>query len=339
MEASVIITLTDTSAGKVLAALMEARRRAGNPAMGMVLTLVVVTDEDGYESALLAAGEAAREHPCRILVLIASPRGDTPRLDADVSIGADEGPAETIVLRLTGPLAGHADSVVVPLLVSDAPVVVWWPGEAPLRPHDDAVGAMAQRRITDTAGQAVGYQPNQPPGTPNEPRSVLIAHADSYAPGDTDLAWTRLTPWRSLLAAALDSPHPPIVGAAVEAEPGNPSAALLAAWLSWRLHVPVHEGESSGPGITGASLQTEDGEIAISRPDGVLAKLSVPGRPERSVALKRRELAELVAEELRRLDPDEIYAETLEQLAGGALGLSGRGKNPPAATAAAGAGS
>jgi glucose-6-phosphate dehydrogenase assembly protein OpcA len=338
VEASVIITLTNTTAGKVHGALMEARRRAGNPAMGMVLTLVVVTDEDGFESALIAAGEAAREHPCRILVLIASPHDESPRLDADVSIGADEGPAETIVLRLTGPLAGHADSVVVPLLVSDAPVVVWWPGEAPMNPRADAVGAMAQRRITDTAGQAVGYQPNQPAGAPTEPRSVLAARADAYAPGDTDLAWTRLTPWRSLLAAALDSPYAPIVSATVEAEPGNPSAALLAAWLSSRLRVPVHEGESTGPGITGASLQTEDGEIAISRPDGVLAKLSVPGRPERSVALKRRELAELVAEELRRLDPDEIYAATLEELAAGLLGPPSRAENPPA-PAGAGAGS
>jgi glucose-6-phosphate dehydrogenase assembly protein OpcA len=335
----VIITLTNTTAGKVHAALMEARRRAGNPAMGMVLTLVVVTDEDGYESALVAAGEAAREHPARILVLIASPQGEKPRLDADVSSGADEGPAETVVLRLSGPLAGHVDSVVVPLLVSDAPVVVWWPGEAPISPHTDAVGAMAQRRITDAAGQAVGYQPNQPPGVPVEPRRVLAARADNYAPGDTDLAWTRLTPWRSLLAAALDSPYTRIVGAAVEAEPGNPSAALLAAWLSSRLHVPVHEGESTGPGITGASLQTEDGEIAISRPDGVLAKLSVPGRPERSVALKRRELAELVAEELRRLDPDEIYAETLKELAAGTLGSPSPGENPPASSAVAGAGS
>jgi glucose-6-phosphate dehydrogenase assembly protein OpcA len=184
----------------------------------------------------------------------------------------------------------------------------------------------------------VGYQPNQPPGAPIDPRSVLAARAEYYAPGDTDLAWTRLTPWRSLLAAALDSPFAPIVSAAVEAEPGNPSAALLAAWLSSRLRVPVLEMESTGPGITGASLQTEDGEIAISRPDGVLAKLSVPGRPERSVALKRRELAELVAEELRRLDPDEIYAATLEELAAGPLGPPSRGENPPA-PAGAGAGS
>ena len=32
------------------------------------------------------------------------------------------------------------------------------------------------------------------------------------------------------------------------------------------------------------------------------------------VALHRRETAELLAEELRRLDPDEVYAETLRRL-------------------------
>jgi len=37
------------------------------------------------------------------------------------------------------------------------------------------------------------------------------------------------------------------------------------------------------------------------------------------VALHRRDAAELLAEELRRLDPDEIYSETLAWFAAGAL--------------------
>jgi len=36
-----------------------------------------------------------------------------------------------------------------------------------------------------------------------------------------------------------------------------------------------------------------------------------PGEPERRVALHRRDTAELLSEELRRLDPDEVYAETI----------------------------
>lgn len=300
-----IVTLTNTTAGAVHAALMEARRRSGSPAMGMVLTLVVVTDEASYETATNAAAAAAQEHPSRVLVLIAVPDNETARLDADVCIGGEMGPGEQVVLRLAGPLAGHPESVVVPLLISDAPVVVWWPGFPPAVPKADPLGAMAQRRITDAAALP-------------EPETGLLARAAHYAPGDTDLAWTRLTPWRSMLAAALDAPHAAAQSGVVEAEAGNPSAALLAAWLSARLEIDVAREVSAGPGITAVVLRTGDGDIGLTRPDGVLAKLSVPGRPVRSVALKRRELSELIAEELRRLDSDDVYAATLHYLAAAA---------------------
>jgi hypothetical protein len=61
-------------------------------------------------------------------------------------------------------------------------------------------------------------------------------------------------------------------------------------------------GERASPG---------DSEIVLCRPDGVLAELNLPGGPVRPVALRRRETAELLAEELRRLDPDEIYAHVI----------------------------
>jgi glucose-6-phosphate dehydrogenase assembly protein OpcA len=71
---------------------------------------------------------------------------------------------------------------------------------------------------------------------------------------------------------------------------------------------------SPGPGITGVAFATADGDISLSRPDGRTATLAWPGRPDRMVALHRRETAELLAEELRRLDPDEVYGETLSRL-------------------------
>jgi glucose-6-phosphate dehydrogenase assembly protein OpcA len=43
-----------------------------------------------------------------------------------------------------------------------------------------------------------------------------------------------------------------------------------------------------------------------------------PGRPNRRVALHRRDTPDLIAEELRRLEPDEVYGETLRAFAGGA---------------------
>ncbi len=86
------------------------------------------------------------------------------------------------------------------------------------------------------------------------------------------------------------------------------------AWLSDRLKVPVERGTSDGPGITEVTMTTKTGDIGISRPDGKLASFASPGQPDRSVALKRRTIPELLAEELRRLDEDDTYAATARRL-------------------------
>lgn len=297
------IDLTNTSTRRVQDALSAARHRMGGPTTGKVLTLVIVTDEAAQYDAVRASTEAAREHPCRVLVVIARSGQVESRLDAEVRVG-ETGPGETAVLRLYGELVDHADSVIAPLLVPDTPVVTWWPGLSPRRPADEALGTLAQRRVTDTASCS-------------DPLGTLRLLAEEYVPGDTDFAWTRLTPWRTLLAATLDQSHPEIISGAVEAEPRNPSAALLAAWLSVRLGVPCEPAESPGPGITAVRLRTHDGEIAVTRPDGRVATLSQPGQPDRQVALHRRFVAELLAEELRRLDPDEVYREAVMRFAKG----------------------
>jgi hypothetical protein len=89
---------------------------------------------------------------------------------------------------------------------------------------------------------------------------------------------------------------------------------MLAGWLSVRLGVPVRRGDSDGPGITDVRFETLHGHISISRHDGRTATLSKTGEPDRRVALHRRDQAELLAEELRRLDPDDVYGESLAWL-------------------------
>jgi glucose-6-phosphate dehydrogenase assembly protein OpcA len=297
------IDLTDTTASKINKALVQGRRAIGTPAVGMVLTLVIVTDEENAYDALKSANEASREHPSRTLVVVRrvsrSPRDRTKsRLDAEVRVGADAGTGETVVLRLYGEVINHAQSVVLPLLLPDAPVVVWWPVNAPLDPARDPLGALAQRRVTDTYAAET-------------PVRELGARADAYTPGDTDLAWTRITPWRSMLAAALDQVTCQVEEVEVEGEEFNPSCELLAMWLADRLDVPVKRSLSSGPGLTAVRMGTSCGPIVLDRPDGSLATLSIQGQPDRAVALKRRETSELIAEELRRLDPDDTYASAL----------------------------
>jgi len=300
----VTIDLTDTTTGAIHEALTQARRRMGGPASGTVLTLIIVTDESEQYDAVRAASQAGREHPSRILAVITRRPKAESRLDAEIRVG-ETGPGETILLRMYGLLGQHADSVVAPLLAPDVPVVTWWPDEAPPAPSVDPLGTVAQRRVTDAAAS-------------DSPQDMLLTLAKAYKPGDTDLSWTRATSWRTLLAATLDQPYPALLAGEVLAEPGNPSADLIAAWLGARLGIPVHRGESDGPGITEVSFETADGKVSLSRPDGRNATLAWPGRPERRVALHRRETADLIAEELRRLEPDEVYAETLRALAASA---------------------
>ena len=212
------IDLTETTTGGINDALREARLRLGGVASGMVLTLVIVTDEGAQYDAVRAASAAGRQHPCRILVVIIRRPEQRSRLDAEIRVG-ETSPGETVLLRMYGPLGQHADSVVAPLLLPDTPVVTWWPDFVPPIPAQDPMGALAQRRITDAA--AAG-----------SPRDALALLAAGYHPGDTDLAWTRATPWRSLLAATMDQPTGEVTGGTVSAEAGNPSAELIAAWLS-----------------------------------------------------------------------------------------------------------
>jgi glucose-6-phosphate dehydrogenase assembly protein OpcA len=302
----VIQDLPDTTAALVAAAIVAARHRAGVPAVGMVATLVIVTDERDHYDALRAAQEVSREHPARILVTIRRPGRTQPRLDAELRFLGDSGPGETVILRLHGELAAHAESVLLPLLLPDAPVLAWWPAEAPVVPAEDSVGRLAQRRVTDAASA-------------HDPGDALAQRAAGYSPGDTDLAWTRITNWRTLLAAALDQPYQrPLVAAEVCCEPGSPSSELLARWLETRLSVPVARSQSDGPGITSVVLISADEQIVVNRPDGRVAELTRPGQPTREVSLMARDTVEIIAEEMRRLDPDEVYAEVLRSAGAGA---------------------
>jgi len=272
--------------------------------MGMVMTLIVVAEAEQAEDAVTAARQAAQEHPARVLGVVVGAKRGHGQVDASVGIGDGWG-GESALIRLTGEVAKHPESVVLPLLLPDSPIVVWWPGKAPADPAADPIGRLAQRRITDAAAART-------------PTTAMAAACSSYTRGNTDLAWTRLTPWRALLAAALDQQPSKVRGVKVTSERGNPSADLLARWLGDRLHAKVAKRTSAGPGITEVTLTTAVGELRISRPDGRLATLSTPGRPDRPIALKRRNVPELLNEELRRLDEDEIYAATARSLAAGA---------------------
>jgi len=308
-----VIALWDTTGNDVVKALAAERRNAGGVASGLALTLVAVVEEKRVREAEAAAATAAAAHPCRMLIVVRSQSPTTSavnpesRLDAEIVVGGRLGPAEAVVMRMHGRLTRHAESVVIPLLAPDVPVVTWWHDVPPERIATDPLGVVAERRITDVA---------QAP----DPIEGLRMRAEDYAPGDTDLAWTRTTAWRSLLAGALDTVTVPVASASVTAPAHDATAALLVGWLRSRLGL-APTAIPGGPLIQSVALRLTSGdEITIERSDG-MAVLRRTGLPDRTLPLVRRQLGELLAEELRRLDADQSYAAALEA-ATGASGLA-----------------
>ncbi len=297
-----IVDLPSTSTVAISKKLVALRQDTGAMALGRVLTLLIVVDELDAEEAIEAANDASRQHPCRIIAVVLGNKRGQSRIDAQIRVGGDAGASEVVVLRLYGALTDHGRSVVIPLLLPDSPVVAWWPKDAPSNVADDPIGSMAQRRITDAAET-------------KNPRATLKGRAKTYTKGDTDLAWTRVTLWRGLLAAALDQPpFEPVTEATVTGASDSPSTDLLAGWLAQTLRCPVRRAKSrAGTGMVSVRLERRSGAIDLVRPDGSIATLSQPGQPVRRISLARRATAECLSDELRRLDPDEIYEETIRK--------------------------
>jgi glucose-6-phosphate dehydrogenase assembly protein OpcA len=293
-----IVDLPDTTTNELNKKITALREEGGAITLGRVLTLVVAPDTDDLlEDSIEAAVAASREHPCRIIVVIPGDRLATDaRLDGQLRVGADAGAGEVVVLRISGALSNHASSVVLPFLLPDTPVVAWWPGTAPAVPAEDPLGRLAIRRITDATGT-------------EDPLAAIKSRLQGYTDGDTDLAWSRITYWRALLASAVDQPpYEPLTSAVVSGLKNEPALDILAGWLASRIDGTVQR----AVGELKVELVRPSETVTLARPqEGVTATLTRTARPEAKLPLPRRETRECLAEDLRRLDADEIYREAL----------------------------
>ncbi|WP_017794209.1 glucose-6-phosphate dehydrogenase assembly protein OpcA [Leucobacter salsicius] len=296
--------LPNTTVSKIANRLVSLRLEGGVSALGRVLTLVISATDPVDEAAVEAANHASSEHPMRVIVLVALPEASESRLDAEIRVGADAGASDVIILRAYGEVSSGLESLVNGLLLPDAPVVVWWPGEAPELPGADPLGRIAQRRITDSAAVDA---------------DAFTDRVLAYTPGDTDLAWTRLTRWREYLAAILDQAgFGPVTSVDVVGGLDSPSTRVLAAWLKLALEVPTEfqivRDDSPLGGVRSVTLHSANGAARLARVAPDRAVLSQPGQPDHEIVLPRRTLRECIAEELRILDEDVTYGRVVGQL-------------------------
>jgi glucose-6-phosphate dehydrogenase assembly protein OpcA len=183
----------------------HAKEQGHSIARAAVLNLVVYADRELHaRRAAASSSRLSARHPSRVIVIL----GDRQREGVEVAIQlhchvprADETAQisyEQILARVKGDADERVASVVIPLLVPDLPVFLWWTGTPPhdTRRFDDLI-ALADRLIVDSADFA----------RPDQTLAVIAELArthDGRKFGVTDLNWTRLTPWRELVAAFFD---------------------------------------------------------------------------------------------------------------------------------------
>ena len=251
-------------------------------ARASVLNLVVFANRDVHaKRAAATIDELATRHPSRAIVVLADRRreGTIPGLEMHCHLthpgGLQQVSYEQILIRARGDADKRLASAVIPLLLPDLPVFLWWTETPPLDAayFEDLLG-LADRLIVDSADFA------RPDRTLAQLRAVARAGHGRY--GLTDFNWTRITAWRELTSQFFDVPawRPYLdgitgirVGFAVEADGReiHPSQALLfIGWLASRLGWQAME--SLAPSEAGGLL------FAMRRADGEEIQIRVRPR-------------------------------------------------------------
>ncbi len=216
------------------------------------LNLVVVApDDQTIEQATTAIAEFTSRHPCRALTVVANAEAEQEQLSAYVSAhchlpvaGARQVCCEQISIIARGPAVAQVPGTVLPLLIGDLPVVLWWmtglPQEAMI--FERLLNASDHLIFDSASATDLGV-------TFATANALNVIWKNGFL---TDLNWLRLSSWRDMVAHVFDLPGVAnclqgienvtmLVGrSSNELELSQPAlfSGWLAAQLNWRLVEP-----------------------------------------------------------------------------------------------------
>jgi glucose-6-phosphate dehydrogenase assembly protein OpcA len=173
-----------------------------------VLTLLafVGSEDEGRETFNLISHVIA-QNPCRAILMVAEPRERPAGLSAWISAqchlppsGARQVCCEQIYVRARGEAVSGLDNVILPLIVPELPVYLWWRAGRFAPPSFlDQVLRVTNRVLVDS-GRFEEPEPDL---------ATLARLVERFRTTDgmafSDLNWARLTPCRELIAQNFDS--------------------------------------------------------------------------------------------------------------------------------------
>jgi len=310
--------------------------------------LVFAPDVSAGERARQVMADVLSRYPARAVLMIADREAGAraPGLEAGVSLncelragGGEEVCGEQVTLTAKGPAILDLPGTVLPLLLPDVPVFLWWQAGNPFsHPIFDHLVRAVDRVIVDSL-------------TFVEPLASLanVAQAlanERFPAAIVDLGWSRLSPWRVLTAQIFDPPTirshlAQLERARITYAEGSPMLAwLFGGWLASRLGwKPTHQapglmrfeggqtiefspapaGEVDPGYFLGLHLLTRDGaafEVARLPHACAATRLAVGDlKTERVVPMHYETLTEWLGRELNRLSRTPLFEAAVRLLA------------------------
>ena len=301
--------------------------------------VVLAEDDETAAEASRVIEDLAAHHPSRALIVIARPSEDESRIETSLAAHCHLAPGlnqhvccEEVTLHVSGRAAFHLHSIIVPLLIPDLPVVVWWTGPLPAESHlIEELCGLADHFVVDSSRFT-------DLGDLSRMREVAALHDCAIG----DLNYERLRSWRDLVerhtgAGGLGEWISSVKSAEIrfrqQAKQTPAQAILFLAWLAvhcgWELdsataggsnrltlrqdkrEIPVYLEPVKYEGVDRGWLVSI--KLAFER-DGEAALLSVSRTGDPLLIIVRTELPDGVREEHVRIEACDSQTVLMHQL-------------------------
>lgn len=229
----------------------SAQAMGGSQAVTTAQVLNLVVRAASYEAAndyMRSIECITGKHPCRVIVATTDPGEDDMPVQAWVSIHCQSPPTggrqvccEQVSVAASGESARRLPAAIIPLLLADLPVFLWWP-------NGDPFDEYIFRNLIDSLNRLIidSATFENPEGTLAKMSHQMRSQWGKIAV--TDMNWGRLTPWREMVASFFDAqvmrPYLDHIGhvqidyalpTGRGAHVNRTQALLLAGWLASRL--------------------------------------------------------------------------------------------------------